>query len=148
MQRISWLIPVLVAVVLLLHWMGLLQDYYKAVMAEMYVDGAGMRGGGGYRGAGGGYAGGGYGVQHGAAGGYSNGGGGRHSAEPGPSSQGGVGPGNGYEAGPSNVLRLRGLPFSAQKEDIVRWFEDVQITPVHVDRYGAAQDLDVVISCS
>eukprot|EP00775_Hariotina_reticulata_P013581 gene13581-13706_t len=98
-------------------------DYYKAVMAEMYVDGAGMRGGGGYRGGGGGsggFVGGGYGMQHGGGGGYSNGGGGRHSAaDPGPSSQGGAGQGNGYEAGPSNVLRLRGLPFSAQKEDIV-----------------------------
>lgn len=95
------------------------QDYYKAVMAEMYVDGAGMRGG--YRaGQGAGYGGQGY----GAAQGYSNGG---RPAEA-------AGAGNGYEAGPSNVLRLRGLPFSAQKEDIVRWFDDVQITPLTVDK--------------
>lgn len=97
----------------------LLQDYYKAVMAEMYVDGSGMRHGG-YR-HGGGYGGGGY-HQHG----YQNGGG--RGVE-----QAGNG-GAGYEAGPSNVLRLRGLPFSAQKEDIVRWFEDVQIQPITPDR--------------
>ncbi|KAF6255250.1 hypothetical protein COO60DRAFT_1627605 [Scenedesmus sp. NREL 46B-D3] len=98
-------------------------DYYKAVMAEMYVDGAGMRSGGG--GGGGGYNRGGgmqYGGQHfGGGQGYSNGG---RPAEA-------AGAGNGYEAGPSNVLRLRGLPFSAQKEDIVRWFEDV--APLAVD---------------
>lgn len=41
---------------------------------------------------------------------------------------------NGYDEGPSNILRLRGLPFSAQKDDIVRWFEDVQITPITADR--------------
>eukprot|EP00878_Enallax_costatus_P022490 GHUV01023861.1.p1 GENE.GHUV01023861.1~~GHUV01023861.1.p1 ORF type:complete len:176 (+),score=42.01 GHUV01023861.1:258-785(+) len=90
-------------------------DYYKAIMAEMYVDGSGMQRGG-YGRHGGGY-GGGYGHQHG----YSNGGG--RGADQG---NGGAG----YEAGPSNVLRLRGLPFSAQKEDIVRWFEDVQIQPL------------------
>jgi hypothetical protein len=96
----------------------LLQDYYKAVMAEMYVDGAGMRGGGGNR-----VGGGQYGGQHyGGGQGYSNGG---RPAEA-------AGAGNGYEAGPSNVLRLRGLPFSAQKEDIVRWFEDV--APLAVDK--------------
>lgn len=100
-----------------MSWM-LLQDYYKAVMAEMYVDGTGMRHGG-YRHDRGGY-GGGYG-QH-----YSNGGG-RGAEQAGNGSAG-------YEAGPSNVLRLRGLPFSAQKEDIVRWFEDVQIQPLTPDR--------------
>lgn len=99
-------------------------------MAEMYVDGAGMRagGGGGFRaggGPGGGYGGGaGYG-----GGGYSNGA--RGPVDPAAAA---AGAGNGYEAGPSNVLRLRGLPFSAQKEDIVRWFEDVQITPLLPDK--------------
>jgi len=103
-----------------------LQDYYKAVMAEMYVDGAGMRGGGaGYGRAGGSY-GGGYGS---GGGGYSNGARGMD-----PAAAAAAGAGNGYEAGPSNVLRLRGLPFSAQKEDIVRWFEDCQITPLLPDK--------------
>lgn len=94
-------------------------------MAEMYVDGAGMRGGGGaggFRQGGGASYGGGYGQQ----GGYSNGARGMDPAA--------GGAGNGYEAGPSNVLRLRGLPFSAQKEDIVRWFEDCQITPLLPDK--------------
>jgi hypothetical protein len=95
-----------------------LQDYYKAVMAEMYVDGAGMRGGGGYNRGGGQYGG----QHYGGGQGYSNGG---RPAEA-------AGAGNGYEAGPSNVLRLRGLPFSAQKDDIVRWFEDV--APLAVDK--------------
>jgi hypothetical protein len=107
------------------------QDYYKAVMAEMYVDGAGMRGGGGQGGfarQGGSYAGGGYGSGGGGGqGGFSNGARGMEAGA-------GGGAGNGYEAGPSNVLRLRGLPFSAQKEDIVRWFEDCQISPVLPDK--------------
>lgn len=96
-------------------------------MAEMYVDGAGMRGGGagagGFRAGGGSYGGGGYGGQPG----FSNGARGMDPAAAG-------GAGNGFEAGPSNVLRLRGLPFSAQKEDIVRWFEDCQITPILPDK--------------
>jgi heterogeneous nuclear ribonucleoprotein F/H len=87
-------------------------DYYKAVMAEMYVDGAGMRGGGGagaggFR-AGGGSYGGGQGGGYGGQPGFSNGARGMDPAAAG-------GAGNGFEAGPSNVLRLRGLPFSAQK---------------------------------
>lgn len=102
-------------------------DYYKAVMAEMYVDGAGMRGGG-FRGQGGGSYGGGY----GSGGGYSNGARGMDPAAA-AAAGGGAAAGNGFEAGPSNVLRLRGLPFSAQKEDIVRWFEDCQITPLSPD---------------
>lgn len=84
-------------------------------MAEMYVDGSGgYRGHGGYRGSGhyGGY-------YHASQHGYSNGGG-RMVDHSGNGTAG-------YEAGPSNVLRLRGLPFSAQKDDIMRWFEDVQI---------------------
>jgi len=105
-------------------------DYYKAVMAEMYVDGAGMRGGGG---AGFGRAGGSYGGGYGSGGSYSNGARGMDAAA-------GGGAGNGYEAGPSNVLRLRGLPFSAQKEDIVRWFEDCQITPLLPDNVHIITD--------
>lgn len=106
-----------------------LQDYYKAVMAEMYVDGAGMKGGRG-GGGGGGFAAGGQGGYGGQGGGYGSGGGGFGNGARG--MEGGAG--NGYEAGPSNVLRLRGLPFSAQKEDIVRWFEDCQITPLLPDK--------------
>lgn len=102
-----------------------MQDYYKAVMAEMYVDGAGMRGGGG----GGGYNRGG-GMQYGGGQHYGGGGGQGYSNGGRPAEAAGAG--NGYEAGPSNVLRLRGLPFSAQKEDIVRWFEDV--APLAVDK--------------
>ena len=92
-------------------------------MVEMYVDGAGMRGrgGGGYAAAGGAA----YGGQA-----YGSGGGGFSNGARGV--EGGAG--NGFEAGPSNVLRLRGLPFSAQKEDIVRWFEDCQITPLLPDK--------------
>jgi uncharacterized membrane protein YgcG len=108
----------------------LAQDYYKAVMAEMYVDGAGMRGGGGGAGGfrqGGGGGGAAYGGGFGSQGGFSNGARGMDPAA-------GGGAGNGYDAGPSNVLRLRGLPFSAQKEDIVRWFEDCQITPLLPDK--------------
>lgn len=97
-------------------------------MAEMYVDGAGMRGGGGaaggFRQGGGAAYGGGGGFQ--GQGGFSNG---ARGMDP---SAGGAG--NGCDAGPSNVLRLRGLPFSAQKEDIVRWFEDCQITPLLPDK--------------
>jgi hypothetical protein len=107
------------------------QDYYKAVMAEMYVDGAGMRGGGGggFRaGYGGGAA------YMGGGGGYANGARGPMDPNAAAAAAAAGGPGNGYEAGPSNVLRLRGLPFSAQKEDIVRWFEDVQITPLLPDK--------------
>ncbi|CAD7700379.1 unnamed protein product, partial [Ostreobium quekettii] len=42
---------------------------------------------------------------------------------------GGGGPGAPVDAPPgefplSNVLRLRGLPFSVQREDIVNWFND------------------------
>jgi hypothetical protein len=96
-------------------------------MAEMYVDGAGMRGGGAgaYARAGGSYGGGGY----GSGGGYSNG---ARGMDPAAAAAGGAG--NGFEAGPSTVLRLRGLPFSAQKEDIVRWFEDCQIQPLSPDK--------------
>ena len=94
-------------------------------MAEV-LDGTGMpsmgRGQRGDRGGGGGgqygqqYGGGG--GQYGQQGGYSNG-----------------GRSNGYdEGGASTVLRLRGLPYSAQKEDIVRWFEDLQVTPISSDK--------------
>lgn len=99
-------------------------DYYKAVMAEM-LDGTGMAGA--RRGPAGQQQGmmmqQGYPMQHGYAmqgyggyqqGGYTNGGGYGGSAR---------------EEVPSNVLRLRGLPFSAGKDDIIRWFEDVQVTP-------------------
>lgn len=111
-------------------------DYYKAVMAEMYVDGAGMRGGGGGAGGfrqGGGGGGAAYGGGFGSQGGFSNGARGMDPAA-------GGGAGNGYDAGPSNVLRLRGLPFSAQKEDIVRWFEDCQITPLLPDNVHIITD--------
>jgi heterogeneous nuclear ribonucleoprotein F/H len=110
-------------------------DYYKAVMAEMYVDGAGMKGGRG-GGGGGGFAAGGQGGYGGQGGGYGSGGGGFGNGARG--MEGGAG--NGYEAGPSNVLRLRGLPFSAQKEDIVRWFEDCQITPLLPDNVHIITD--------
>lgn len=107
-------------------------DYYKAVMAEV-LDGTGMpsmgRGQRGDRGGGGGgqygqqYGGGG-GGQYGQQGGYSNG-----------------GRSNGYdEGGASTVLRLRGLPYSAQKEDIVRWFEDLQVTPISSDNVHIITD--------
>lgn len=105
-------------------------DYYKAVMAEMYVDGAGMRGGGG-----GGYNRGGS-MQYGGGQHYGGGGGQGYSNGGRPAEAAGAG--NGYEAGPSNVLRLRGLPFSAQKEDIVRWFEDV--APLAVDNVHIITD--------
>lgn len=111
-------------------------DYYKAVMAEMYVDGAGMRGGG-FRGGAGGYGGAAYG---GGPGGYANGAPRPMDPNAAGVAPGGAAPGNGYEAGPSNVLRLRGLPFSAQKEDIVRWFEDVQITPILPDNVHIITD--------
>jgi hypothetical protein len=41
----------------------------------------------------------------------------------------GAGYGAAHEQGPSNVLRLRGLPFSAGKDDIIAWFSDIAITP-------------------
>jgi len=56
----------------------------------------------------------GYGGYH--QGGYTNGG-------------GYGGGGMGREEGPSTVVKLRGLPFSAAKEDIIHWFSDVQVTP-------------------
>jgi hypothetical protein len=108
------------------------QDQYQAVTAEMYVDGAGMRSGGG--GAGGFRQGCGTAYGDGGACGYdsqgefSNGACGMDPAA-------GGGAGNGYDAGPSNVLWLHGLPLSAQEEDIVRWFEDCQVvTPLLPDK--------------
>lgn len=100
-------------------------DYYKAVMAEI-LDGTGVPGGRGRGGERGQYPqqyGGGGGGQY--QGGYTNGG----------------GRSNGYEeGGASTVVRLRGLPYSAQKEDIVRWFEDLQVTPIAADNVHIITD--------
>ncbi|KAI8466024.1 MAG: hypothetical protein J3K34DRAFT_524870 [Monoraphidium minutum] len=123
-------------------------DYYKAVLGEM-LDGTGMarpaRGGmGPQQGQGGmmmhpGYAPAmqhGYGMQGygGYGGGYANGGGGYGGGGGGGygGAYGGGGGGGGGHHAPreeSNVLRLRGLPFTAGKDDIIRWFEDVAVTP-------------------
>lgn len=92
------------------------QDYYKAVMAEM-MDGTPMhmRGGmGGGRGMGGG--------------------GGMHGGGPGAGRSNGFGGEGGAGAEPSNILRLRGLPFSVQKDDIATWFGDLSVTPVGQDK--------------
>jgi hypothetical protein len=90
-------------------------------MAEV-LDGTGMPGMG--RGQRGDRGGGQYGQQYGGQ--YQGGGGGGYSNG---------GRSNGYdEGGPSTVVRLRGLPYSAQKEDIVRWFEDLQVSPISADK--------------
>ena len=91
-------------------------------MGEM-LDGTGM----GRRGPGG-MPGGGYGGMPGGGMGYGGGGmpgyGGGYGAN-----GGGFGGGiPGGDQGPSNVLRLRGLPFSAGKGDIAQWFADVGIS--------------------
>ena len=109
----------------------MLQDYYRAVAADVH-EGGGMGGGmggppmhGGY-GMGQGMGGPGmydpYGMppQHG--GGMGGGGG------------GGGGYGGGVPEGGTTILKLRGLPFQVQDEDIIRWFEDAPITPLTADR--------------
>jgi hypothetical protein len=101
------------------------QDYYRAVAGTMMDAGGGFFPGAG-RGAprpgpGGAYPqAGGYGQGYGGQAGYANG--------------AAAGRGYGYEDQASTVIRLRGLPFSAQKDDIVRWFDDLQIQPISADK--------------
>lgn len=78
---------------------------------------------------GGHYGGGGYGMGMYDQGGY----GGMHAHQGGYGGQeGGMGGGT---AG-TTILKLRGLPFQVQDEDIIRWFEDAAlgITPLTSDR--------------
>ena len=37
--------------------------------------------------------------------------------------------------GPTTIMKLRGLPFAATQQDVVRWFNqsDLQITPLNLD---------------
>mmetsp|Transcript_11447 Transcript_11447/g.24603 ORF Transcript_11447/g.24603 Transcript_11447/m.24603 type:complete len:296 (+) Transcript_11447:172-1059(+) len=99
-------------------------DYYKAIVADM-MDGGGMQHGGGRHG--------GYGMDpsmgmygQDPSGGYGG-------------MQQGHGAGYGQDqaagAGGTTILKLRGLPFSVQDEDIVRWFDDASlgITPLTSD---------------
>ena len=67
-----------------------------------------------------------YGMPHhgGGGGGYGGGGG------------GGSAPGAAAADGGTTILKLRGLPYQVQDEDIIRWFDDpaVHITPLTADR--------------
>ncbi|GBF91297.1 heterogeneous nuclear ribonucleoprotein H3 [Raphidocelis subcapitata] len=112
-------------------------DYYKAVMGEM-LDGTGMgrRPGppgpqqgmmmagmqGGMQAGMQGYGAMGYGMGMQGYGGYPQAGGYVNGAG------GGYGGGHAVRE-ESNVLRLRGLPFSAGKDDIIAWFADIAVTP-------------------
>lgn len=98
-------------------------DYYRAVSAEvMEGGGPGMQmhhGGGGY------------------GGGYDQGPGGYGG---GPMHGGGGDRGGGYSGGQgilgeTTILKLRGLPFSVQDDDIIRWFDDpsVGVSPLTGD---------------
>lgn len=113
-------------------------DYYKAIMSEM-MDG--MPPQGGYHGGGGGY---GMGPQMGMYdhGGY--GGGGMQGHVPHGGHGGGYGGSmdvGGMNAG-TTILKLRGLPFSVQDDDIVRWFDDpsLGISPLTSDSVFIAQE--------
>lgn len=47
------------------------------------------------------------------------------------------GPGDNNGLSSSAVLRLRGLPFSVNAEDIVSWFNDGAITPITTEKYAS-----------
>jgi hypothetical protein len=57
----------------------------------------------------------------------------------GAASGGGGGPAMTPDAGGTTILKLRGLPFSVQDEDIVRWFDEASlgISPLTADRCGS-----------
>jgi hypothetical protein len=58
-----------------------------------------------------------------------------HHSEPRlPPGPGGLGFNEEGEA--TTVLRLRGLPFTMTKEDIIAWFEDVNIVPITPNKYA------------
>eukprot|EP00955_Chlamydomonas_euryale_P088968 364426-Chlamydomonas_euryale.AAC.34 len=87
--------------------------------------------------------GGGYGMGHGGMGmqGYEGGFSGGMGYQGGGAAYGGAPPGVTPDAGGTTILKLRGLPFACQDEDIVRWFDDVQgITPLTNDSVFIVQE--------